>query len=225
MIAPLVSIRNLERLFSFGSERIRAVHNVSLDVLPGQLVVITGRSGAGKTTFLNIIAGLDQPTSGTVHIQGQDLSRLSEWELTGLRRRNIGFVFQSFGLLPLLSSFENIELPLRIAGWKRKERNQRTEECLGVVGLSERAKHRPYELSGGEQQRIAIARALVHRPSLILADEPTGELDLVTGEAIFNLLREIVEKENVAIIVATHDVAMTKIATVTRELSDGTFIN
>jgi len=197
---------------------------LSLEVFPGQLVVITGRSGAGKTTFLNLVAGLDQPTSGNIRIQGQDLSRLSEWELTQLRRRSIGFVFQSFGLLPLLSAFENVELPLRIAGWNRKERVRRTEECLAVVRLGDRSNHRPYELSGGEQQRVAIARALVHQPVLILADEPTGELDSSTGEAIFALLKQIVEKEEVGIIVATHDVAMAKIASSSKELSDGTFI-
>lgn len=225
MAVPLVSINNLERIFSFGSERIRAVHDVSLEVFAGQLVVITGRSGAGKTTLLNLVAGLDQPTSGSIHIQGKNLSQLSEWELTRLRRGNIGFVFQSFGLLPLLSAYENVELPLRIAGWSRRQRLDRTDQCLGIVGLEERAGHRPYELSGGEQQRVAIARALVHRPCLILADEPTGELDLATGQAIFKLLREIVEKEEVAIVVATHDVAMTRMATETRELSDGTFIS
>jgi len=224
MDTPLVSVSNLERVFGFGSERIRAVHDLSLEVFPGQLVVITGRSGAGKTTFLNLVAGLDQPTSGNIRIQGQDLSRLSEWELTQLRRRSIGFVFQSFGLLPLLSAFENVELPLRIAGWNRKERVRRTEECLAVVRLGDRSNHRPYELSGGEQQRVAIARALVHQPVLILADEPTGELDSSTGEAIFALLKQIVEKEEVGIIVATHDVAMAKIASSSKELSDGTFI-
>lgn len=225
MTTPLVSARNLERVFSLGSERIRAVHDVDLDVFSGQLVVITGRSGAGKTTLLNLLAGLDRATSGTVHIQGQNLSRLYEWELTRLRRRSIGFVFQSFGLLPLLSAYENVELPLRIASWGRGERHRRTEECLKLVGLDDRASHRPYELSGGEQQRLAIARALAHRPSLILADEPTGELDLTTGEAIFALLRDIVEKEEVAIIVATHDVTMAKTATVVREQSDGTFVS
>jgi len=141
-----------------------------------------------------------------------------------LRRCNIGFVFQSFALLPLLSAYENVELPLRIAGWEKGERHRRTEECLELVGLGDRAGHRPYELAGGERQRVAIARALVHHPSLILADEPTGELDSATGAAIFALLKDIVQKEKVAIIVATHDVAAARIATATRELSDGTFV-
>ena len=224
MTTPLVSVRNLERIFSFGSERIRAIHDVDLEVFSGQLFVITGRSGSGKTTLLNLLAGLDRPTSGTIRIDDQDLSKLSEWELTRLRRRDIGFVFQSFGLLPLLSAYENIELPLRIAGWERERRHKRTEECLELVGLGDRTGHRPYELSGGEQQRVAIARALVHRPSLILADEPTGELDLATGAAVFALLKDIVQKEKVAIIIATHDIALARIATATKELSDGTFV-
>ena len=224
MTAPLLSIRNLGRVFILGSARIGAIHDVDLEVFSGQLVVITGRSGSGKTTLLNLLAGLDRPTKGTIHFQGQDLSGLSEGGLTRLRRQHIGFVFQSFGLLPLLSAYENVELPLRIAQWRMRERNRRTEECLELVGLGNRASHRPYELSGGEQQRVAIARALAHRPSLILADEPTGELDTTTGAAVFALLKEIVEQENVAIVVATHDVAMARIATVSRELSDGAFV-
>ena len=224
MIAPLASARKLERIFDLGSEQIRAVHDVDLDIHPGQLLVITGRSGSGKTTLLNLLAGLDSPTSGNVYFKGQDLSKLSEWELTQLRRRHIGFVFQSFGLLPLLSAYENVELPLRIGEWDRTERHKRSEDCIKQVGLADRARHRPYELSGGELQRLAIARALVHRPSLILADEPTGELDLATGAAIFALLKEIAATENVGVVVATHDVAMAKVADVTRELSDGTFV-
>lgn len=225
MTTPLASAHQLERIFSLGSTQIRAVHDVDLEIVSGRLLVITGRSGSGKTTLLNLLAGLDAPTSGIVYFQGQDLSKLSEWELTQLRRNQIGFVFQSFGLLPLLSAYENVELPLRIGEWDRTERHSRTEECLKLVGLSERARHRPYELSGGELQRVAIARAMVHRPSLILADEPTGELDLATGAAIFNLLKQITTEEGVGIVVATHDVAMAKIADVSRELSDGTFIN
>jgi putative ABC transport system ATP-binding protein len=224
MTEPLVSAHHLGRIFTLGGEKIRAVHDVDLEVDSGVLLVITGRSGSGKTTLLNLLAGLDSPTSGTVFFEGQDLSKLSEWELIQLRRRRIGFVFQSFGLLPLLSAYENVELPLRIGEWDMRERHERTEECLELVGLTGRARHRPYELSGGEQQRLAIARALVHRPSLILADEPTGELDLATGKAIFNLLKEIAARENVGVVVATHDIAMAEIADVTRQLSDGTFV-
>ena len=143
MSTPLVSTHSLERVFSLGSSKIKAVHNVDLEVISGQLLVITGRSGSGKTTLLNLLAGLDNPTSGIVYFQGQDLSKLAESELTQLRRCQIGFVFQSFGLLPLLSAYENIELPLRIGEWDRTERHSRTEECLKLVGLTERARHRP----------------------------------------------------------------------------------
>ncbi|MEE8418627.1 MAG: ABC transporter ATP-binding protein [Dehalococcoidales bacterium] len=221
---PLVSVQGLERVFTLGSERIRAVHDVSLEVSAGKLLVITGRSGSGKTTLLNLMAGLDRPTSGSVFFKGQDLGKFSEGDFMRLRRSQIGFVFQSFGLLSLLSAYENIELPLRIGEWERGERQTRTEACLEMVGLSERARHRPYELSGGELQRVAIARALAHRPSLILADEPTGELDLANSQAIYSLLKEITTSENVGIVVATHDLAMSEIADTVMEISDGTLV-
>ena len=222
---PLVSARDLERTFLLGSERIRALHDVNVEAYAGGLLVITGPSGSGKTTLLNLLAGLDMPTSGSVHLDGQDLATLSEWKLAQLRRTRIGFVFQSFGLLPLLSAYENVELPLRIAQWGRRDRAQRTEEILDLVGLGDRASHRPYEMSGGEQQRIAVARAVAHRPGLIIADEPTGELDSTTGTAIFTLLKNIVERENVAVVVASHDVTVaSRFATATRELRDGTFV-
>ena len=223
---PLVSAHDLERVFLIGSERIRALHDVNVEAYPGGLTLITGPSGSGKTTLLNLLAGLDMPTSGSVHVDGKDLTTLSEWELAQLRRRRIGFVFQSFGLLPLLSAYENIELPLRIAQWGRRDRAERTEEILNLVGLGDRAGHRPYEMSGGEQQRVAVARAVVHRPALIIADEPTGELDSSTGAAIFTLLKNIVERENVAVIVASHDVTVaSRFATAIKELRDGTFVS
>lgn len=221
----LVTAEKIGRTFLIGSEEVHAVHNVDIEITSGKLVVITGRSGSGKTTLLNLLAGLDMPTSGKVYFEGQDIAKLAEWELTNLRRHRIGFVFQSFGLLPLLSAYENVELPLRIAQWDRSERHRRTELCIDQVGLSARAKHRPYELSGGELQRLAIARALVHQPSLILADEPTGELDLATGQAIFNLLKEISTNDDVGIVVVTHDLVMSKIADEVREITDGTFLS
>ena len=220
---PLVSARNLTRVFNLGGERITAVRDVNLDVFRGQLVVVTGRSGSGKTTMLNLLAGLDRPTSGNVFIQEQDTRKLSDSQLVELRRQELGFVFQSFGLLPLLSAYENVELPLRIAGWKRQDREERARDCLRLVGLDRRSNHRPYELSGGERQRVAIARAIAHRPCLILADEPTGELDTTTGTAIFALLKQIVEEQQVGVVVVTHDLAATKIATATHRMSDGTF--
>jgi ABC-type lipoprotein export system ATPase subunit len=222
---PLITASGLGRVFVLGSERVNALHDVDLEARSGEMLLITGRSGSGKTTLLNLLAGLDLATTGTVCLEGQDMADLSEWELALLRREKIGFVFQSFGLLPLLSAFENVELPLRIAQWGRRDRNRRTEEVLSLVGLGDRMNHRPYELSGGEQQRVAVARAMAHQPSLILADEPTGELDSTTGTAIFGLLKSICQQENVAIVVASHDVTVaTRFATLTRQLSDGTFI-
>ncbi len=224
--APLLAARELKRVFLLGDEEIRALHNVDMEAGPGDLLVITGRSGSGKTTLLNLLAGLDIATSGAVTVEGEDLARLSEWQLAQVRRRKIGFVFQSFGLLPLLSAYENVELTLRIAEWSRKDRNERTDECLELVGLTDRAGHRPYEMSGGEQQRVAIARAMAHRPSIILADEPTGELDSTTGSAIFRLLKNIGEREHAAVVVASHDVTVaSKFATRLRQLSDGTFVS
>jgi len=221
---PMISAHGVDRTFTFGSQIIRAVRGVDLEVHPVELVIITGRSGSGKTTLLNLLAGLDRPTKGSVKFRGREISRMPERQLVELRRKEIGFVFQSFALLPLLSAYENVELPLRIANWNRGEQRRRALECLDLVGLGRRANHRPYELSGGERQRVAIARAIAHRPCLILADEPTGELDATTGIAIFDLLREIIAKEGVTVIVTTHDVTMTRFATVKRHMSDGAFV-
>ena len=184
------------RKYELGSEEVVAVKDVSLEVNTGQFIAIVGRSGSGKTTLLNLIAGLDQATSGQVLFEGKDLAEMNEKELTQIRRNKIGFVFQSFGLLPLLSAYENVELPLRISGVKAGEREERAKAGLEMVGLTRRANHRPYELSGGEQQRVAIARAVVSRPPLIIADEPTGELDSNNARSIFALFREMVSKGN-----------------------------
>ncbi|MEE8443054.1 MAG: ABC transporter ATP-binding protein [Dehalococcoidia bacterium] len=183
-----------------------------------------GRSGSGKTTLLNLLGGLDRPTSGSVMLGGQDLTAMSDAEVTEVRRHRVGFVFQSYGLLPLLSAYENVELPLRINGLPRRERRQRTEEALEGVGLGPRSRHRPYELSGGEQQRVAIARALASRPQVILADEPTGDLDAATGLNVANLLREVVQREGVTIVVATHDSTIAGMADRVKEMVDGAFI-
>ncbi len=223
MTEPLISARDLTRTFTVGDQVIHAVQNVSLDVFAGQLAMVTGRSGSGKTTLLNILAGLDRPTSGVVNFRGQEISSLPERNLVELRRKELGFVFQSFALLPLLSAYENVELVLRIAGWNRIEQKKRAEECLKMVGLEKRSKHRPYELSGGERQRVAIARAIAHRPCLILADEPTGELDATTSLAIFKLLQEIIDKEGVTVVVTTHDASMARFASLTLNMKDGSF--
>jgi putative ABC transport system ATP-binding protein len=195
---------------------------VNLTVNPGKFLAVVGRSGSGKTTLLNLMAGLDQPTSGQVLFQDRDLATMSQAELTDLRRHKIGFVFQSFGLLPLLSAFENVELPLRISRVAPGEREQRTREALEIVGLWPRSHHRPYELSGGEQQRVAIARAIVTRPLVILADEPTGELDSVNARSIFGLFKEMVTAQGISVAAATHDSTLLAMADDVLEIRDGT---
>ena len=191
----IVAAIDLSREYKLGSEQILALREVDLEVMPGQFIAVVGRSGSGKTSLLNLLAGLDKPTSGQVLFEDRDMALLSEDELTDIRRHKIGFVFQSFGLMPLLSAFENVELPLRISGIKPKDREERAAEALDMVGLTGRSHHRPYELSGGEQQRVAIARAVVMRPPLILADEPTGELDSTNARAIFGLFQEMVRTQ------------------------------
>ncbi len=219
-----VELRAVSRKFRAGGEEVWAVREVSLQVAPGEFVALVGRSGSGKTTLLNLISGLDRPTSGEVLIDGARVDQMSERDLDRLRRHTIGFIFQSFGLLPLLSARENVELPLRIAGVGHRERQRRVDEALAFVGLGKRAEHRPYELSGGEQQRVAIARALAARPRLILADEPTGELDSATATAVFGLLRDLARMEGITIITCTHDRLVMEMAGRVEELADGRIV-
>ena len=202
-----------------------ALRDVNMAVHPSQFIAVVGRSGSGKTTLLNLLAGLDKPTSGTVLFEEQDLSQMSESELTEIRRHKIGFIFQSFGLLPLLSAFENVELPLRISGVRSREREERTRDALEMVGLTRRSRHRPYELSGGEQQRVAIARAIVTRPPLLLADEPTGELDSVNASSIFGLFVEMVRNQGISVVAATHDSTLLAMADEVREMRDGAMLD
>ena len=217
----IVDVRGVSRRFRVGSEDIWAVRDVSLQIRQGEFVGLIGRSGSGKTTLLNLVAGLDLPSEGTVHISGEDITKYSERQLTQMRRRRVGFVFQSFGLLPLLSAYENVELSLRIAGAGVRERRRRASELLEAVGLAGRARHRPYELSGGEQQRVAIARALANEPDLILADEPTGELDSSTAVSIFRLLHDLVEDRGVTILTTTHDRTVMELVPRVEEMRDG----
>ena len=217
----VVDVRDVSRRFRVGSEDIWAVRDASLQVRQGEFVALIGRSGSGKTTLLNMIAGLDQPTGGEVFVDGENITTYNESQLTQLRRHRIGFVFQSFGLLPLLSAYENVELALRIAGAGIRERRRRAERLLEQVGLAGRARHRPYELSGGEQQRVAIARALANAPALILADEPTGELDSTTAVSIFSLLHDLVVDEGVTIITTTHDRTVMELVPRVEEMRDG----
>ena len=224
-VKRLITAVDIWKSFKIGSEEINALRGVNLQVFPGQFIAVVGRSGSGKTTLLNIMAGLDKPTAGTILFEEEDLTEMSEKELTEIRRHKIGFVFQSFGLLPLLSAFENTELPLRISGVRAKEREERTREALEIVGLWPREKHRPYELSGGEQQRVAIARAIISRPSLILADEPTGELDSNNAHAIFGLFKEMVRKQGISVVSATHDSTLLGMADEVKEIRDGQLLD
>ena len=217
----IITTEAVSRVFGGGEHAVTAVDRVTLSVGDAEFLALVGRSGSGKTTLMNLMAGLDQPSGGQVTFQGRDLSGLSEKQLVELRRHGIGFIFQSFGLIPLLSAFENVELPLHIGGVSWRERRRRALESLELVGLGPRAKHRPYELSGGEQQRVAIARALVTGPDVLFADEPTGELDTVTAITISSILRDITRQWGVTVVVATHDVTLSAMCDRVLEMADG----
>jgi putative ABC transport system ATP-binding protein len=218
---PLLQAVDVSREYPSGDTVIHALRSVTLAAAPGELVAVRGRSGSGKTTLLNILGGLDHPTAGRVVIDGHEVSAMSEDELVDVRRRSVAFIFQSFGLVPILSAAENVEIPLRLVKAEARGRDARVRELLELVGLGGRAKHRPHELSGGEQQRVAIARALANRPRILLADEPTGQLDSETGHLIMMLLRDVVRTEGVTAVVATHDPVMLDVADRVVELRDG----
>lgn len=223
-IAPIIQTEHLSRVYHLAGEDIHALTDVSLAIYPGQMTAIVGRSGSGKTTLLNLIAGLDEPTDGVVWFEGQKLAELDGKARLQLRRERIGFVFQSFGLLPLLSAAENVGVPLRIRRLPRQEREARVAGALAWVGLTDRQRHRPYELSGGEQQRVALARALAARPHVILADEPTGQLDSQTGRKIIGLLRRLVTEQGITVVIVSHDPLVMEEADVVHELRDGRLI-
>ncbi len=200
-----VRAERVSRHYEMGAAVIRAVDEVTLEVRAGEFVALLGSSGSGKSTLLNLMAGLDRPTGGAIFANGRNLSALSSLELARYRSRTVGMVFQSFNLLPRMTLEENVELPLRLAEVDRGERGARVQEALERVRLEKRLSHRPSELSGGEQQRAALARALVNRPTLLFADEPTGNLDSATGEAIMLLLKEIQQKMGMTIVMVTHE--------------------
>jgi putative ABC transport system ATP-binding protein len=221
---PIVDAIDLTRDYPLGDSVVHALRGVNLRVGRGELLAVRGRSGSGKTTLLNLLGGLDRPTTGRVVVDGHEVSSMTEDELVGVRRRTVAFVFQAFGLVPFLTATENVEVPLRLVHANPRDRDQRVADLLNVVGLSDRARHRPHELSGGEQQRVALARSLANRPSLLLADEPTGQLDSDTGHVIMLLLRSIVRNEGITAIVATHDPMMLDVADRIVELRDGAFV-
>ena len=219
--APVVKADRVERVYGSGDNKVFALRGISFEVARGSFVALKGRSGSGKTTLINSIGGLDKPTSGTVALFGQEINDYSERQMTELRRHRIGFVFQSFSLVPTFTALENIDLSLRLAGASASKRNKRAQECLDLVGVGKWASHMPYEMSGGQQQRVTIARALANSPDLILADEPTGELDSHTARQVLGLLRELTRREGVTIIMATHDPLSLEYADVVFDLKDG----
>lgn len=221
MTDSIVRADNVERVYGSGDNKVYALRGITFDVASGQYVALKGRSGSGKTTLINCIGGLDKPTSGAVSLFGQPISGYNEQQMTELRRHKIGFVFQSFSLVPTFTAFENVELSLRLAGASAKERNRRAQECLDLVGVGKWAKHMPFELSGGQQQRVAIARSLANSPKLILADEPTGELDSHTARQVLGLLRDLAHQQGVTILMATHDPLSIEYADQVFELKDG----
>ncbi|MFI5084420.1 MAG: ABC transporter ATP-binding protein [Actinomycetales bacterium] len=218
---PVLRAVGLHRSYGSGAGAVHACRDVSLDAHAGSLLVVRGPSGSGKTTLLNLLGGLDRPDAGTVRLDGEDLGAMGENQLIGLRRSRVGFVFQSFGLIPVLSAAENIEVPLRLQGLNAGARTARVAELLGLVGLATHGRQRPAELSGGQQQRVGLARALAGRPKVLIADEPTGQLDSVTASAMMDLMLDLVRHHGVAAIVSTHDPLMLSRADRLVELHDG----
>jgi len=219
--APVVQAEKLEKSYKIGKVTVQAVRGVNLTLNSGQFVVVTGPSGSGKTTLLNLLGTLDKPTGGRVLIDGRDLAGMKDRDLTNLRRHKIGFIFQFHNLIPVLTALENVQLPLLTAKVKGREAKERASALLGRVGLAERLNHLPDELSGGEQQRVAIARALANHPVLILADEPTGELDTKTGAETVKILYDLARQENAAVLAVTHDPVVAEKADVLYEMRDG----
>lgn len=217
----IVEASGIVRDFKGGSGIVHALRGVDLRILPGEFVALRGRSGSGKTTLLNILIGLDNPTSGTVSVLGRDLGKMNESERAHLRSHNVGTMFQNAHLFPSLTAQENVEIPLRLMRMEAGERTRRSRQALEQVHLGPRAHHRGLELSGGEQQRVALARALVHKPQFIVADEPTGNLDSMTGREIIGLLREITHQTKIGMLIATHDMAVVSVSDRVLQINDG----
>ncbi len=218
---PMLSVRGVSRTYGSGDTAVHALRDVSFDVTGGTMVALVGRSGSGKTTLLNVVGGLDRPDAGTVVVNGTEVTALDEDGLSTLRRDTVAYIFQTFGLIPVLSAAENVGVPLRMSRTPTAEREKRVALLLDLVGLSDHAEQRPDELSGGQQQRVAIARALAASPRLLVADEPTGQLDAETGLSVMALLRGVVESEGVTALVSTHDPVMMALADRVVHISDG----
>jgi len=221
----IVRTQELGRDFVSGGETIQALKKISISVQSGTLTILKGRSGSGKTTLMNLIASLDRPSRGKIYFEDKEITHIPESERDDLRRLRIGFVYQSVALIPLMTAYENVEFILRLAGYDKKTRKDRAKECLTMVGLQKRMHHMPQELSGGEQQRVAIARAISHKPRLLLADEPTGELDTHLGLQVVKVFKDLVREEGLTVVMSTHDPNMTEIADHVFTLEDGEIID
>ena len=221
----MVSVRDVDRTYGTGRAAVHALRGVSFDVAPGEMVALVGRSGSGKTTLLNVVGGLDRADAGTVRVGGTEVTSLDDAGLVRLRRDTVAFIFQTFGLVPILSAAENVGIPLRLRSLPVVDRERRVRLLLELVGLGTHADHRPDELSGGQQQRVAIARALAGSPRLLIADEPTGQLDSETGQAVMALIRAIVEAEGMTAIVSTHDPVMIGLADRAIRIVDGRLLD
>lgn len=221
---PLLVVSGVHRSFPVGNQKLHVLKGIDLTLYEGQLVMLRGRSGSGKTTLLNLIGGLDQPDKGEILFRDQPFHQWNDQQRTLARRKEMGFIFQMFALMPLLSAWENVELSLRMAGVPQSQWKERVAHCLELVGLSRRMKHRPFELSGGEQQRVAIAKSIAHKPSLLLADEPTAELDSQMGAHVISVFRDIIKSENITICMTTHDPTILEVADHVFEMVDGKFV-
>jgi len=221
MSAPVVEIRNLVKSYRRGGQIVPVLNDLTFDIQAGDFVALMGPSGSGKSTLLNLIAGIDKPDSGTLRVQGEDIAQLSESALAGWRARNVGFIFQFYNLMPVLTAFENVELPLLLTRLSARERREHAEAALAMVGLSDRVDHYPSELSGGQQQRVAIARAIVADPAMLVADEPTGDLDRASAEDILTLIERLNQELAKTIVMVTHDPYAAKRARTIRHLEKG----
>ena len=217
----IVEIRNLSKSYRRGAQVVPVLHDINFDIASGEFLALMGPSGSGKSTLLNLIAGIDKPDRGTLRVAGRDITSLGEGELADWRATNVGFIFQFYNLLPVLSAFENVELPLLLTGLSRAERRQRVEIALGLVGLSDRVEHYPSELSGGQQQRVAIARAVITDPTILVADEPTGDLDRQSASDVLGLMDRLNRELGKTIIMVTHDPHSAEWAHVIRHLDKG----
>ncbi len=223
--ATIVEARGVTRDYRRGATVVRALRGIDIAIQSGELVALRGRSGSGKTTLLNLLVGLDDPTQGSITILGRDLARLDERARARLRRESVGMLFQNAHLFPSLTALENVEVPLRLAHLTSQQRTRQASEALELVGLGARMRHRGTELSGGEQQRVALARALAHKPRFVVADEPTGNLDSLTGRAIIALLRDITRETGAGLLVATHDPSVVAAADRVLHIKDGAILD